>query len=99
LPQFVLSETTKNFEVDIEGKKVFYKAAGESEVYKLDWVDSGNTETDLARWLDKQVKQPDVPQAVLNFLISLSRTIILHGPLIIRAVLNSPNITLLLLKI
>lgn len=63
LPQFSLSETAKNFEVDIEGKKVFYKVAGESEVYNLDWVDSGITETHLVRWLDGQVKQPDVVQA------------------------------------
>ena len=63
LPQFALSETAKNFEVDIEGKKVFYKVAGESEVYNLDWVDSGITETHLVRWLDGQVKQLDVAQA------------------------------------
>jgi type III restriction enzyme len=63
LPQFALSETAKNFEVDIDGKKVFYKVAGESEVYNLDWVDSGITETHLVRWLDGQVKQPDVAQA------------------------------------
>ena len=62
LPQFSLSETAKNFEVDIEGKKVFYKVAGESEVYNLDWVDSGITETLLVRWLDGQVKQLDVVQ-------------------------------------
>lgn len=63
LPQFALSETAKNFEVDIEGKKIFYKVAGQSEVYNLDWVDSGITETHLVRWLDGQVKQPDVAQA------------------------------------
>ena len=70
LAQFTLSETGKNFEVNIDGQKVFYKAAGESEVYNLDWVDSGITETDLVRWLDKQVKQPDVPQASLIAFLS-----------------------------
>ncbi|WP_411725374.1 hypothetical protein [Methyloglobulus sp.] len=70
LAQFALSETGKNFEVDIDGKKVFYKAAGETGVYNLDWVDSGITETDLVRWLDKQVKQPDVPQASLIAFLS-----------------------------
>jgi type III restriction enzyme len=70
VPQFDLKEKAKNFEVDIDGKKVFYKAAGESDVYNLDWVDSGVTETDLVRWLDKQVKQPDVAQAGLIAFLS-----------------------------
>ena len=63
LPQFELKETAKNFEVDIEGVKVVYKNAGETEVYNLDWVESGITETDLVRSLDRQVKQSDVTQA------------------------------------
>jgi type III restriction enzyme len=73
LPQFALSETAKNFEVDIDGKKVFYKVAGESEVYNLDWVDSGITETHLVRWLDAEVKQPDITQA--NCVLFLSQLI------------------------
>jgi type III restriction enzyme len=74
LPQFELKETAKHFEVDIEGEKVFYKTAGESEVENLDWVESGITETDLVRWLDRKVKQPDVNQAsCLLFLSHLLR--------------------------
>ncbi len=59
LPQFSLKETAKNFEVDIEGEKVFYKNAGETVVYNLDLVESDITETDLIRWLDFQVQQLD----------------------------------------
>ncbi|MDD1616777.1 MAG: type III restriction enzyme, Res subunit, partial [Methylococcaceae bacterium NSP1-2] len=76
LPQFELKETAKHFEVDIAGEKVFYKTAGESEVENLDWVESGITETDLVRWLDRKVKQPDINQAsCLLFLSQLLRNL------------------------
>ncbi len=77
LPQFGLKKTANNFEVDIEGEKVFYKNAGETEAENLDWVESGITETDLVRWLDRQVKQPDINQAsCLQFLNQLIRNLI-----------------------
>ena len=79
LPQFALKKTANNFEVDFDedSKKVFYKNAGETETENLDWVESGITENDLVRWLDRQVKQPDVNQAsCLLFLNQLIRNLI-----------------------
>jgi type III restriction enzyme len=77
LPQFSLKETAKNFEVDIEGEKVFYKNAGETEVYNLDLVESDITETDLIRWLDFQVQQLDKCKDITqsNRLLFLSQLI------------------------
>jgi type III restriction enzyme len=78
LPQFELKKTANNFEVnfDEDAKKVFVKNAGETESENLDWVESGITETDLVRWLDRQVKQPDINQAsCLLFLNQLIRNL------------------------
>lgn len=65
LPQFSLKDTAKNFEVDIDGNKVVYKNAGQSDVINLDWVKTDITENDLVRWLDSKVRQQDIKQSSL----------------------------------
>jgi len=65
LPHFSLRETSTTFEVDIEGSKVDYHIAEETGVYNLDLVDGGFTESELVRWLDQQLRQPDISQSEL----------------------------------
>lgn len=72
LPQFAIKQTDTTFEVDIEGKQVSFRVAEERETYNLNNVEAGFTEQDLIRWLDRQVRQPDVsPAEMLQFLSKL----------------------------
>ena len=62
LPNFTLSETNTTFTVDVQGKKVSYSQAGQN-LLDLNCVVSQHTEAELVRWLDLQVRQPDIPQS------------------------------------
>lgn len=70
LPGFSIRHTEHTFEVDIEGKKVNYKIAEESEVYNLDLVDSDVKESDFVRWLDRELRNTHVNQATMIAFIS-----------------------------
>jgi len=65
LPGFDLHETETTFEVDIDGKRLSYRNIGEQQAEQLNLIDIGLTETDMVRWLDRQLRQPDVPQPVM----------------------------------
>jgi type III restriction enzyme len=65
LPGFALKETDTTFEVDMEGKHIVYHVAEEKETYNLNLVASDVTETDMVRWLDRQLRRQDVTQAVM----------------------------------
>ena len=70
LPGFSIRHTEHTFEVDIEGKKVNYKIADESEVYNLDLVDTDITESDFVRWLDRELRNTHVNQTTMLGFIS-----------------------------
>ena len=70
LPGFSIRHTEHTFEVDVEGKKVNYKIADESEVYNLDLVDTDVTESDFVRWLDRELRNTHVNQTTMLGFIS-----------------------------
>lgn len=63
--EFAVHETAERWEVDLKGEKVIYAHLDQNVqlqigMLKLDW-----TELELARWLDKECRQPDITQPVL----------------------------------
>ena len=56
LPGFAVKETETTFEVDMEGEKVKYHIAEESDVYDLNKVATDLTETDMVGWLAREVR-------------------------------------------
>jgi len=73
LPGFSIRHDEKTFEVDIDGKKLSYHIADEKEVYNLDLVESDISETDLVRWLDRELRNTHVNQR--SMLAFISKTI------------------------
>lgn len=72
LPNYNLHETETTFEVDIEGKRLSYRNVGEQQAEQLNLIDIGLTETDMVRWLDRELRQPDVPQpTMIKYLVQL----------------------------
>ncbi|MEY8199656.1 MAG: restriction endonuclease subunit R, partial [Colwellia sp.] len=71
LPSFRVVENSNLWEIDLDGNKVTYSAAESTERYDLNqsWMDV--SENDLIRWLDKELRQPDVPQSILIKFINL----------------------------
>lgn len=64
--EFKLTETGVQWEVDLTAAgKLTEKAIGEAEQYNLDMVDTGWTENELCRWLERKVRQPDIVQPIL----------------------------------
>lgn len=63
--EFDVQETARSFEIDLNGRRVVYSFAGEAEQLMLDIAVEGWTGESLTLWLDRQVRQPDIPQAAL----------------------------------
>ena len=63
--EFSIRETARSFEIDIDGKHVTYQFASENEQLALDVNVEGWTPELLVPWLDRQVRQPDIPQSEL----------------------------------
>ena len=61
LSDFRFNDTSKTFEFDVQGSKVVYAFKGEQQL-DLNLLAGDWTETDLIRWLDKELRQPDVRQ-------------------------------------
>lgn len=64
LPEFRFNDTSNTFEFDVDGSKVVYEYKGDHQL-DLVGVSTDWSITELTRWLDKELKQPDVPQAVM----------------------------------
>lgn len=62
LKNFSLHETTNNFAIDIEGKKVKYHVAEQKDILPFNQGFIDITEQDLIRWLDKELRQTDIVQ-------------------------------------
>ena len=72
LSSFTLQETTNSFSIDIDGKQLSYKVAGEGETPTFNEGFMDVTENDLVRFLDRRLKQPDIPQTqLIQFLARL----------------------------
>jgi type III restriction enzyme len=63
--EFSIRDTAETFEVDIQGKQVVYRHVDGSRQLDLDGVPTEWKPTDLVRWLDRGVRQPDIRQEVL----------------------------------
>jgi type III restriction enzyme len=64
LANFQFNDSSKTFEFDVEGSRVVYKLMVEQQL-DLNLLASEWTETDLARWLDRHLRQSDVNQGTL----------------------------------
>lgn len=70
MEDFRFNDTSKTFEFDVDGSKVVYQYKGEQQL-DLNVLASAWTQNDFVRWLDKQLRQPDVGQEkLLNWLES-----------------------------
>jgi len=63
--EFTVRQTANRFEIDIDGRRVRYQFIGEEEQLTLDADVAGWTPEALVRWLDRQVRQPDIGQGEL----------------------------------
>ncbi len=63
--EFTVRETSRSFEIDIDGRHVTYQFAGEEEQLALNVDVAGWTPEALVLWLDRQVRQPDIRQGEL----------------------------------
>ena len=58
--EFVIRETARSFEIDVDGSRVTYQFANEWEQLSLNVEIEGWTPEALVLWLDRQVRQIDV---------------------------------------
>lgn len=61
LNDFRFNDTSKTFEFDVQGGKVVYAFKSEQQL-DLNLLVAEWTENDLIRWLDKELRQPDIRQ-------------------------------------
>lgn len=84
LCNFTMSENSHSFAIDIDGKSVSYKVAHQKEVIAFNQGFIDVTEHDLVRWLDRELRQPDVLQhQLVGFLGRL-----------VKNLLQQPNLSL-----
>jgi type III restriction enzyme len=65
LSRFEYDDASKTFELDIEGNRVVIHSK-HTEQLDLNLLPTEQTDLDLVRWLDKQVRQPDVTQQTMT---------------------------------
>lgn len=63
--EFAIRETARSFEIDLDGNRIAYQFAEETERLALDVEVEGWTPEALTIWLDPQVRQPDIHQSEL----------------------------------
>lgn len=84
LTNFVMHETSHSFAIDMDGKSLTYKIADQKDVIAFNQGFIDVTEQDLVRWLDRELKQPDILQhQLVGFLGRL-----------VKNLLQKPNVTL-----
>ncbi len=84
LPNFRLKEETNTFSIDMDGKAITFGAADQKDVIPLNQGFTEVTEHDLVRWLDRELRQPDILQGqMIQFLAKL-----------VKNLLQQPNLTL-----
>lgn len=96
LPELRFNDSARTFEFDLHGKRLTW---GLVESPQTDWVQAPGTDSDLVRWLDGQLRQPDVPQNemlaflrhVLEYLLNdrpFNLTTLLRGKFVLAKVLE-----------
>jgi type III restriction enzyme len=65
LPEMRTEVESKTFVFDVEGGHVVWSLSDAREQLRLEAVKTEWNANELARWLDRQVRQPDVPQATM----------------------------------
>jgi type III restriction enzyme len=63
--EFTIRETARNFEIDLDGKRVTYQFVNAEEQLALNVDVEGWTPEALVLWLDRQVRQMDIHQREL----------------------------------
>ena len=63
--EFAIRETSRSFEIDLDGHRVTYQFANEEEQLALNVDVEGWTPEALVLWLDRQVRRPDIRQSEL----------------------------------
>lgn len=63
--EFCITQNGNVFEIDIDGKRVTNRLASRLFWENVDNAESEWTNSDLSRWLDRQIPQPDIAQPVL----------------------------------
>ena len=63
--EFAIRDTARSFEIDVDGNRVTYQYANEAEQLALNVDVEGWTPENLALWLDRQLRQPDIHQSDL----------------------------------
>lgn len=91
LDGFHLRESGRSYEIDIDGGQVTYKVA-EPEQLGLNAVPAHADESDLVRWLDRECRQRDIPQAVmLKWLLQLVQHLQRDRSLTLTALVRTKN--------
>lgn len=65
LAGFSIAETVSSFEIDMNGAKVTYRQTDARQLHLNDVV-SHTTQQELVRWLDAEVRQPDIGQTQMQ---------------------------------
>ena len=81
--EFAIPKTAHSFEIDLDGRRVTYQFASETEQLVLGTRVEGWTPETLVFWLDRQVRQPDTAQGdLLRWLSALVGHLLnaRHGP-------------------
>lgn len=63
--EFSVNEAAHTFEFDLQGKKVVYGLVDNARQLDLSDIPTAWTDFELSRWMDKQVRQPDIRQEVM----------------------------------
>jgi len=64
IDDFHFNDSSKTFEFDVDGSRVVYQYMGELQL-DLNLLATEWTPAELVRWLDKQLRQPDIRQETL----------------------------------
>ncbi|MDD4978500.1 MAG: DEAD/DEAH box helicase family protein [Gallionella sp.] len=65
LPEFRFDETAHSFLIDLDGDQLRYEIVRDSQQMDLTHISTQWMESDFVRWLDREVRQPDIRQEVL----------------------------------
>jgi type III restriction enzyme len=84
LPSFKTTESSNLWEIDVDGNKIAYTVADSTSRFDLNNSFLDVTEEDLRRWLDRELRQTDVPQTTLAQFIAQ----------LVQDLLNRPDLSL-----
>lgn len=77
LAGFTFHETVNSFEIDVNGQQVKYRHIDAAQL-QLNDVASHVSEGDLVRWLDREVRQPDIGQLQMQAYLTKMLAHLIH---------------------